>query len=64
MLWSTIFNKIGKQQMKFVNHNHAYALLHNSVTGELERVYLTLDYDRHGHPFFIEDTNVKEKHKC
>lgn len=55
MLWVTLFHKIGKQQLKFTQHNHVYALLENPKTHEVEKVYLNLKYDASGHPYFIRD---------
>lgn len=55
MLWSTLFHKIGKQQLKFTQHNHVYALLENPKTHEVEKVYLNLKYDASGHPYFVRD---------
>lgn len=54
MLWSTLFHKIGNQQMKFTQHNHVYALLTNSQTHRMEKVYLELKYDAYGHPYLIQ----------
>lgn len=48
MLWVTLFHKIGKQQLKFTQHNHVYALLENPKTHEVEKVYLNLKYDASG----------------
>ena len=56
MLWVTLFHKIGKQQLKFTQHNHVYALLENPKTHEVEKVYLNLKYDASGHPYFIRDS--------
>lgn len=56
MLWATLFHKIGKQQLKFTQHNHVYALLENPKTHEVEKVYLNLKYDASGHPYFIRDS--------
>lgn len=55
MLWVTLFHKIEKQQLKFTQHNHVYALLENPKTHEVEKVYLNLKYDASGHPYFIRD---------
>lgn len=55
MLWSTLFHKIGKQPMKWSNHNHVYAVLHNPKTHEMERMYLCLKYDASGRPYLIQD---------
>ena len=55
MLWVTLFHKIGKQQLKFTQHNHVYALLENPKTHEVEKVYLNLKYDASGHPYFVRD---------
>lgn len=55
MLWATLFHKIGKQQLKFTQHNHVYALLENPKTYEVEKVYLNLKYDASGHPYFVRD---------
>ena len=56
MLWATLFHKIGKQQLKFTQHNHVYALLENPKTREVEKVYLNLKYDASEHPYFIRDS--------
>lgn len=55
MLWSTLFNKIGKQQLRITQHNHVYALLENAKTHEYEKVRLALKYDNHGIPYLVKD---------
>lgn len=63
MLWSTLFHKIGKQQLKFTQHNHVHALLENPKTHELEKVYLDLKYDSSGHPYLVKrKDNSENKH--
>lgn len=52
MLWSTLFNRIGKQPLKITQHNHIYAVLENPKTHATERVYLELKYDAGGKPYF------------
>ena len=68
MLWSTLWHKIGKQPLKFTQHNHVYALLHNPKTHELDRVNLELKYDTNGHPYFIQvpekQTTKPHKSSC
>lgn len=63
MLWSTLFHKIGKQQLKFTQHHHVYALLENPKTHEIEKVYLDIKYDASGHPYFIKQREHTEKRK-
>jgi hypothetical protein len=60
MLWSKLFDKIGKQPLSFTNHNHVYVLLENPKTHETEKVYLILKYDVKGHPYFVKSTTIKE----
>ena len=55
MTWYSLFNKIGKQPIKVVQHNNVYALLENPVTGKLERVELTLKYNTKG-PYLVKDS--------
>lgn len=55
MIWTTLFNKIGKQPIKWTAHNHVYALLENPKTHVIDKVYLRLNYDASGHPYFIKD---------
>lgn len=54
MLWKTLFNRIGKQPLKFTQHNHVYALLENPATHRMEKVWLELKYDAYGHPYLIQ----------
>lgn len=62
MLWITLFNKIGKQPIKNTQHHHVYALLENPKTHTVEKVYLDLQYDASGHPYFIKkNDNNKPK---
>ena len=63
MLWVTLFNKIGKQQMRYMQRNHVYALLNNPKTHETEKVYLALKYDTSGHPFLIKEEKRHDKKK-
>ena len=60
MLWITLWNKIGKQPLKFTKYNHVYALLANPKTHRTEKVYLRLNYDASGHPYLIAD-NMENK---
>lgn len=53
MLWSTLFNRIGKQPLKTTQHNHVYAVLENPKTHITERVYLELKYDTSGKPYLV-----------
>ena len=60
MLWSTLFRKIGQQPLKFTQKNHVYALLVNPKNHKCEKVYLDLNYDASGHPYFIRRNNKKK----
>lgn len=60
MLWSTLFHKIGKQQLKYIQHNHVYALLENPKTHLKEKVYLLLKYNAMEHPYFVQDFKKTE----
>ena len=60
MLWSTLFHKIGKQQLKYSQDNHAYARLENPKTHQKEKVYLLLKYNAMGHPYFVQDFGKTE----
>lgn len=55
MLWSTLFNKIGKQPLRITQHNHVCALLENAKTHEYEKVRLALKYDKRGCPYLVKD---------
>lgn len=61
MLWSTLFDKIGKQTIKYTRQNQVYALLENANTGQLEQVFLTIKYDAKGRPYLVRECikNVK-----
>lgn len=61
MLWSTLFHKLGKQQLKYSQHNHVYALLENPKTHQKEKVYLLLKHNAAGHPYFVQDFVKTEK---
>ena len=54
MLWTTLFNKIGKQPLKNTQHSHIYAVLENKKTHKYDRVYLDLKFDAYGKPYFVE----------
>lgn len=60
MLWSTLFHKLGKQQLKYSQHNHVYALLENPKTHQKEKVYLLLKHNAAGHPYFVQDFEKTE----
>lgn len=57
MLWSTLFNKIGKQPLSFTRHNHVYALIGNPETYKLEKVWLDIKYDAKGLPYLVRKTD-------
>ena len=57
MLYSSLHNKIGKQAIRYTQHNHVYALLENPRTGKLEKVYLILKYDAKGQPYLVKDVS-------
>lgn len=57
MLWSTLFNKIGKQPLSFTQHNHVYALLENPETHKPETVWLDIKYDEKGLPYLVPKTD-------
>lgn len=61
MLWVTLFNKIGKQQMRHMQKNHVYALLNNPKTHETEKVFLTLKYDASGHPYLVKEEKRRDE---
>lgn len=61
MFWNTLFDKIGKQSIKYCRQNQVYALLENAKTGRLEQVFLTIKYDAKGHPYFIRECNSDGK---
>ncbi len=61
MLWVTLFNKIGKQQMRHMQKNHVYALLNNPKTHETEKVYLALKYDASGHPYLVKEEKKRDE---
>lgn len=49
MLWSTLFRKIGKQPLKFTQHNNVYVITQNK-----EKINVELAYDTQGHPYLIQ----------
>ncbi len=55
MLWSTLYNKIGKQPLRNMQRNQVYAILKNPKTHQKEKVFLLLKYDTSGHPYFVRD---------
>ena len=55
MLWSTLYNKIGKQPLRNTQRNQVYAILENPKTHQKEKVFLLLKYDTSGHPYFVRD---------
>ena len=57
MLWSTLFNKIGKQPLSFTQHNHVYALMENPETHKFEKVWLDIKYDEKGLPYLVPKTD-------
>ena len=63
MLWTTLFRKISKQPLKFTQNNHVFALLENPKTHKVEKMYLDLNYDASGHPYFIERRKNTDKRK-
>lgn len=63
MLWSTLFHKIGRQPLKYSQHNHVFAILENPKTHKTEKVYLCLKYDNQGHPYLVRDYERHESQK-
>jgi len=57
MLWSTLFERIGKQRLSFTQHNHVYALIENPETHKPEKVWLTIRYDVKGLPYLAPKTD-------
>lgn len=55
MLWSTLWNRLGKQKLKVMQHNHVYAILENPKTHQWEKVNLCLKFDATGRPYFIQE---------
>lgn len=55
MLWSTLWNRLGKQKLKIMQHNHVYAILENPKTHQWEKVNLCLKFDATGRPYFIQE---------
>lgn len=55
MLWSTLYNKIGKQPLRNTQRNQVYAILENPKTHQKEKVFLLLKYNTSGHPYFVRD---------
>lgn len=62
MLWSTLFNRIGKQPLRFTQHNHVYALLENPETYKLEKIWLDIKYDAKGQPYLVKTEPRDKKH--
>lgn len=54
MLWSTLFNKLGKQPLKNTQHHHVHAILYNPVTHEPETIYLDIKFDAHTRPYLVK----------
>lgn len=61
MLWSTLFNHIGRQPMRITNHPHVYALINDPKTHDTHKVWLCLKYDKAGRPYLVEDLTQKDK---
>lgn len=60
MLWSTLYNKIGKQPLRNMQRNQVYAMLENPKTHQKEKVFLLLKYNTSGHPYFVRDFEKTE----
>lgn len=60
MLWSTLYNKIGKQPLRNTQRNQVYAMLENPKTHQKEKVFLLLKYNTSGHPYFVRDFEKTE----
>lgn len=58
MLWSTLYNKIGKQPLRNTQRNQVYAMLENPKTHQKEKVFLLLKYNTSGHPYFVRDFEI------
>ena len=63
MLWSTLFFRLGKQQMRYMQKHHAYALLYNPKTHALDKVYLALKFDNSGHPYFAREERTDNRNR-
>lgn len=61
MLWSTLYNKIGKQPLWNTQRNQVYAMLENPKTHQKEKVFLLLKYNTSGHPYFVRDFEKTEE---
>ena len=61
MLWSTLYNKIGKQPLRIMQRNQVYAILENPKTHQKEKVFLLLKYDTAGHRYFVRDFEKMEE---
>lgn len=59
MLWSTLYHKLGRQTLKFMQHNHVYALIKNPKTHKMDKVNLVLKFDATGRPYFIQQFERK-----
>lgn len=62
MLWSTLWNRLGKQKLKVMQHNHVYAILENPKTHQWEKVNLCLKFDATGRPYFIQEIPKETQH--
>ena len=60
MLWSTLYNKIGKQPLRNTQRNQVCAMLENPKTHQKEKVFLLLKYNTSGHPYFVRDFEKTE----
>lgn len=54
MLWTALYNKIGRQPIKKTNKHHVYALLENPKTHQMEPIWLELKFDNQGNPYFVK----------
>ena len=55
MLWSTLYHRLGRQQLKYMQKHHVYALLYNPKTHKKEKISLMLRFDESGHPYFVRE---------
>lgn len=53
MLWTTLYNRIGRQPVKVTGHRHVYAVLENPKTHRKEQVFLDLRFDSSGNPVLV-----------
>lgn len=59
MRWLTMIRQLDRHGDEKLAKQNAYALLRDSRTGEMKRVYLALATDYRGNPYFLQDLRAQ-----